>query len=63
MRYRTTSQSQRARRVLNHEALKRSHRRSDLIRLATEEPPVATSPAVIDATTQDDSSSVATPHS
>ncbi|MFO1424743.1 MAG: hypothetical protein U1F70_14050 [Candidatus Competibacteraceae bacterium] len=36
MRYRATPQSQRARRVLSQEAVKRSHRRCDLIRLVPE---------------------------
>jgi len=39
MRHRATPQSQRARRTLSHEAIKRSHRRGDLIRLAPEELP------------------------
>lgn len=44
MRYRATSQSQRARRALSQEAVKRSHRRCDLIRLVPENEP-ATSPS------------------
>ena len=36
MRYRATLQAQRSRRNLNQQALQRSHRRCDLIRLAPE---------------------------
>ena len=43
MRHRANSQSQRARRSLSHEAIKRSHRRGDLIRLAPDEPPALSS--------------------
>jgi hypothetical protein len=44
MRHRAASQSQRARRTLSQEALKRSHRRGELIRLLPEDE-AATSPS------------------
>lgn len=40
----TVSQAQRARRFLSQEALKRSHRRCDLIRVVPEEQPVSGAP-------------------
>jgi hypothetical protein len=63
MRPRATSQSQRARRALNHEAMKRSHRRCDMIRLAPEDPSPASSPRTAEETTQADELAVNPPHS
>lgn len=58
MRHRATLQSQRARRALNQEAMKRSHRRCDLIRLAPEDEPVASSPPSTDEAEQTDETTV-----
>ncbi len=44
MRYRATLPAQRTRRFLQQEALKRSHRRCDLIRLAPEDESTVSSP-------------------
>lgn len=44
MRHRAAMPAQRIRRILSQEALKRSHRRYDLIRLAPEDEPAASSP-------------------
>jgi hypothetical protein len=44
MRHRAASQTQRTRRFLSQEAMKRSHRRGDLIRLAPDDEPTASSP-------------------
>jgi hypothetical protein len=44
MRHRAASQTQRTRRFLSQEAMKRSHRRCDLIRLAPEDELPASSP-------------------
>ncbi|MDG4550930.1 MAG: hypothetical protein P9F19_16525 [Candidatus Contendobacter sp.] len=48
MRYRATSQSQRARRTLSQEAVKRSHRRCDLIRLVPENESATSSSRAVD---------------
>ena len=63
MRPRATSQSQRARRTLSQEAMKRSHRRCDLIRLATEDEPAAPPPQSAGAAEQPDQLAVTPPHS
>ena len=44
MRHRAALPAQRTRRFLRQEALKRSHRRCDLIRLAPEDEPATSSP-------------------
>lgn len=44
MRHRAAMPAQRTRRILSQEALKRSHRRCDLIRLAPEDEPAASQP-------------------
>jgi hypothetical protein len=44
MRHRAAWQTQRTRRLLSQEALKRSHRRCDLIRLVPEDEPAASLP-------------------
>ena len=44
MTYYRTTQAQRARHQLNREALKRSHRRGDLIRMFSEVEPDASTP-------------------
>lgn len=62
MRPRATSQSQRARRALSHEAMKRAHRRCDLIRLAPEDQPPAAAPRTVEATAQADEPAATPPH-
>lgn len=63
MRHRATLQSQRARRALSQEAVRRSHRRCDLIRLAPEDEPVAASPPSTDEAEQTDEPMAVLPHS
>ena len=47
MRHRAALPAQRTRRFLRQEALKRSHRRCDLIRIVPEDEPTASPPRVI----------------
>ncbi len=44
MRYRAALKAQRTRRTLNQQAMQRSHRRCDLIRLGTDEDTAADAP-------------------
>lgn len=50
----TSFQAQRVRRTLNQEAMKRSHRRCDLIRLTPEDESAASLPQPVNATEQTD---------
>ena len=61
MRYRAVSQSQRARRTLSQEAMKRSHRRCDLIRLTPEDEPAPLPPRSAGSAEQPDESAVRPP--
>ncbi len=61
MRYRATSQSQRARRALSQEAVKRSHRRCDLIRLVPENESMATPSCAVDTAERIDASAPTAP--
>ena len=47
MRHRAAMPAQRTRRFLRQEALKRSHRRCDLIRLTPEDEPAASPPRTV----------------
>jgi hypothetical protein len=61
MRHRTTSQSQRARRALSQEAVKRSHRRCDLIRLVPENESTVFPSRAVDEAESDDPSALTSP--
>ena len=61
MKYRAASQSQHARRHLRQEAMKRSHRRCDLIRLAPDESAPIQSPQPIDEERFTDETTSASP--
>lgn len=61
MRHRAISQSQRARRTLSQEAVKRSHRRCDLIRLVPENESTASPSRAVDEAESDDPSVLAAP--
>ena len=52
MRHRAASQTQRTRRLLSQEALKRSHRRCELIRLIPEDEPKTSPPCSVDEAEQ-----------
>jgi hypothetical protein len=54
-------QAQRARRLLNQEAVKRSHRRGDLIRLTPEDEPTASTPHSVDDPEQADEPALTPP--
>lgn len=58
MRHRAAMPAQRTRRILSQEALKRSHRRCDLIRLAPEDEPAASSPRSANAAEPSDESAL-----
>ena len=58
MRHRAAMPAQRTRRILSQEALKRSHRRCDLIRLAPEDEPAASSPHSANAAEPSDESAL-----
>ncbi|HRD67234.1 MAG TPA: hypothetical protein PKY50_13900 [Candidatus Competibacter sp.] len=63
MRHRATLQSQRARRALSQEAMKRSHRRCDLIRLTPEDESGISTPRSTDEVEQTDEPMAVVPHS
>ena len=57
----SSPQAQRARRTLSQDAVKRSHRRGELIRLLPEEEPAASSPHSVDDVEQTDESALTSP--
>jgi hypothetical protein len=63
MRHRAALPAQRTRRFLRQEALKRSHRRCDLIRLAPEDEPTICSPRAASAVEPTSESDLAALHS
>lgn len=62
MRRHAGSQTQRTRRALGQEAMKRSHRRCDLIRFAPEEEPAKSAPPSVDESEQTDERAPISPH-
>lgn len=63
MRHRAALPAQRTRRFLRQEALKRSHRRCDLIRLAPEDEPTASPSRAVEATEPTSESDLTALHS
>ena len=62
MRHYAGSQTQRTRRALGQEAMKRSHRRCDLIRLASDDEPAKSAPPSVDESEQTDERATTSPH-